>query len=71
MQLNMHAIPQSAQSYIVLLPLRITPNSNNVGITGEEDETSTSQSKGSRFPISKDDAVTIAIALAASTLIRT
>ena len=37
----------------------------------EEDETAQSSSSQSRFPISKDDAVTIAIALAVSTLVRT
>ncbi len=39
--------------------------------TDEEDETAQSSGSSSRFPISKDDAVTIAIALAVSTLVRT
>jgi len=39
--------------------------------TDEEDDTAQSSGSSSRFPISKDDAVTIAIALAVSTLVRT
>jgi len=39
--------------------------------TDEEGETAQTSSSGSRFPINKDDAITIAIALAVSTLVRT
>ena len=40
-------------------------------VVGTDEGDETAQSSGSRFPISKDDAVTIAIALAVSTLVRT
>lgn len=53
------------------LNIEVTQHQDHMLCTGEEDRTSGNDGQVGRFRISKDDAVTIAIALAASTLIRT
>ena len=69
MQVDVHA--NTAQIYCIAFGEISNSQQEEIATAGEEDDTSNSQTKGNRFPISKDDAVTIAIALAASTLIRT